>query len=162
MMVDTATLVKVRKVEQMRITSLLVVTSLISIGCSAPTTDNNMHPLAEDTVVVDHHNAQNALDIEGIYFGVVPCASCPGIETTVTLGVGGAYLLTTVYQGEEDNMHQEAGVYSWNSDGNSIVLNGIENAPNSYFVGENTLTQLDLSGKRIIGEMADNYVLKKK
>ncbi len=121
-----------------------------------------MHPLAEDTVIVDHHNAQNALDIEGIYFGVVPCASCSGIETTVTLGVGGAYLLTQVYQGEEENMHQEAGVYSWNSDGNTIVLNGIENAPNSYFVGENVLIQLDLSGKRIIGEMADNYVLKKK
>ena len=37
----------------------------------------------------------------------------------------------------------------------------MENAPKFYFVGENTLTQLDMEGKKITGSLAEEYILSK-
>jgi uncharacterized lipoprotein NlpE involved in copper resistance len=37
----------------------------------------------------------------------------------------------------------------------------VKDSPNRYLVGENTLTQLDMEGNKITGNMADQYVLKK-
>ena len=34
---------------------------------------------------MDMHNAENSLDIAGVYKGVLPCADCEGIETTIVL-----------------------------------------------------------------------------
>jgi hypothetical protein len=59
-------------------------------------------------------------------------------------------------------MHTQTGSFAWNSDGNSITLIGIKNAPSVYYVGENKLMQADMDGKRISGALADKYVLIKK
>ena len=56
---------------------------------------------------------------------------------------------------------EEKGKYTWNAAGNTIILDGVKDAPNQYFVGENTLTQLDMEGNKITGDMADLYILKK-
>ncbi len=119
--------------------------------------------MATDTLVADNaHNAQNALDWNGMYKGVVPCADCEGIETVLVLNADNTYLLKTAYLGKGDAAPVErTGSLTWNSAGNTVILAGIENAPNQYFVGENALTQLDLAGNKVTGQLADKYILVK-
>lgn len=107
------------------------------------------------------HNSRNSLDYEGTYIGTLPCADCPGIYTELTLK-GNDYTLETIYTGKEDvdkNTFTKSGKYTWNTDGNIITLNN--DSTQQYQVGENVLFALDGNGKRIAGDLAEFYVLKK-
>lgn len=107
------------------------------------------------------HNARNSLNVHGTYSGTLPCASCPGIETTIVLGEDNSYTKAIHYLDEPDpNRFLSSGAYQWNDAGNTITLIG-EEAPNQYFVCENTLIQLDVEGNRITGETVANYRLAK-
>lgn len=107
------------------------------------------------------HNAKNTLDVDGKYVGVLPCADCEGIETSIILSPENAFVLETNYLGFEDNKHRKiSGKYTWNELGNTIILEGID-VPNQYFVGENQLFHLDMEGKKITGDLAEKYILKK-
>lgn len=110
---------------------------------------------------VDKHTAQNALDYLGVYKGVLPCADCEGIQTTITLNENLTYSIKTQYLGKGAKVFEKNGMYKWNDKGNTLVLGDSENVPRYYFVGENMLTQLDMSGKKIIGDLADSYQLNK-
>ena len=115
-----------------------------------------------EIVAPDMHTAQISLDYMGYYSGVTPCADCKGIETSISLEDDKNYVLKTKYLGKKDaKVNEQRGLYTWNDAGNTITLEGIENGPTKYFVGENTLTQLDLEGNRIEGNLAPLYVLKK-
>lgn len=132
--------------------SLLLLISLI--GCSQKKETKQPTP-------PDMHTSQLAIDVAGTYTGVLPCASCEGIETTVTL-TDSTYNLTMVYLGEDDpNTFKESGTYSWNEDGSTITLND-EKEPSQYFVGENVLIRLNENGERVTGELAEFYRLEKK
>ena len=111
--------------------------------------------------VSDDHNAFNSLDWEGTYQGVLPCADCEGIETTLALSREGTYDMKTEYLGEEDALFEEEGTFSWNTEGNTITLSNGESGKRQYFVGENTLTRLDQEGNKIMGPLAENYVLRR-
>ncbi len=136
---------------------------LLLAGCQEPTNKNS--GAAETSAapsVNDMHSSANALDWEGTYSGTIPCADCTGISTTITLKHDSTFLLLTKYEGRDTSMHTQTGSFAWNSDGNSITLIGIKNAPSAYYVGENKLMQADMDGKRISGALADKYVLIKK
>lgn len=110
----------------------------------------------------DHHTAQNSLDWQGTYSGVLPCADCSGIETGLTLNADNTYVLTTSYLGKQDSgANTLEGKFEWN--GNFINLLGIKEGerPTTYKVEENRIRQMDLKGKEIKGDLAQNYVLKK-
>ena len=115
----------------------------------------------EQVVATDQHNASNSIDWAGTYVGLVPCADCEGIETTITLAEDMSFNLITVYKGKSEEKNEFSGNFSWNENGNTLTLNGIENGPSNYFVGENTLIQLDMEGNRITGDLANSYILKK-
>lgn len=114
-----------------------------------------------DTVVVvdDHHNAMNSLDYKGIYKGVLPTASGSGMDVVIELS-DSTYTKKVVYVGKSNSAINSKGTYSWNKEGNTITLEG-EDKPNQYFVGENTLTQLDVDGNKIKGEIEEEYILRK-
>jgi uncharacterized lipoprotein NlpE involved in copper resistance len=116
-----------------------------------------------DTTMTDNtQNAGNTLSWNGMYKGVLPCADCQGIETVLVLNADNTYLLRTNYLGMPDAQAVEkTGSMTWNAEGNTVTLGGIENAPNQYFVGENKVIQLDLAGKMITGQLADKYILTK-
>ncbi|GAA4781100.1 hypothetical protein GCM10023231_05550 [Olivibacter ginsenosidimutans] len=127
---------------------------------AADTTEEYI-PIDATSDTSDMHNAQNSLDIEGTYKGITPCADCEGISTEVTLKPDSTYILKTTYLGKGDGQSSEQkGSFTW-IDGSTIELNDMKDAPSKYFVGENTLTQLDMNGDKITGELADHYVLKK-
>jgi uncharacterized lipoprotein NlpE involved in copper resistance len=107
------------------------------------------------------HNSHNSLDYQGSYKGVLPCADCSGMETEIQLSSGDTFVRKTKYLGKnEPNTLEETGTFTWNEAGSIITLGGVQGA-SQYMVGENTLTQLDLQGNKITGQLADKYVLRK-
>lgn len=105
------------------------------------------------------HNSRNSLDWAGTYRGVLPCASCEGIETAMTLNPDGTYVSSARYLGEDGQAFTGGGAFEWDEDGNRIRLSGEE--PLWFRVGENRLTQLRLDGSTITGVLAEYYVLTK-
>jgi len=109
----------------------------------------------------DSHNAKNSLDYIGIYKGILPCADCEGLNTEIAINENATFSVKTKYEGKGDKIFELKGNFTWNKTGNVIILSDVKNAPNKYLVGENTLTQLDMSGKKITGSLADEYILSK-
>lgn len=99
---------------------------------------------------------------EGTYSGLLPCASCEGIETSLTLYEDHSFLMKEIYKGEQPDSFVNKGKYEIRS--NTLYLKmdgaGIER-PVMYAVRPNSLTQLDMNGKEITGALAGHYVLMK-
>ncbi|MCU8044138.1 MULTISPECIES: copper resistance protein NlpE [unclassified Shewanella] len=102
--------------------------------------------------------SQNSLDWAGSYEGVLPCASCEGMQTLITLQADNSFVQETVYLGKDEKILKLMGKVIWDELGQKITLED----GTQYLVGENQLIMLDTEGKRITGELAANYVLKKK
>lgn len=100
-----------------------------------------------------------SLDWPGTYSGVVPCASCPGIETVVTLNDDGTFERAMRYIDESPVPVVERGAFEWNERGSAVTLNPADGHEARYQVGEHRLFQLDSEGARIDGALADRYVL---
>lgn len=146
--------------------SLLLLLSLVACSgepppSTPPTTPSSdaAEQAAVDAPVPDHHTSQLALDWAGRYSGVLPCASCPGIETTVTLGQDGSFERRMVYIDESPMPVVETGSFTWDEAGRSITATGDGFEPQRYQVGEHRLFHLDRDGQRIEGDLAANYVL---
>lgn len=118
-------------------------------------------PVTDEVEFIDHHTAKLSLDYHGTYHGVLPCADCPGIETTIHLYEDETYEIIRKYMDRgEDAVYRSSGVFSWDPRGFIITLEG-ETPPNQYFVAENHLRQRDIHGDEITGELASNYYLHK-
>lgn len=108
----------------------------------------------------DGATAQNSLDVVGKYKGVLPCADCEGMETIIELKNDSTYSRVIKYLGKKDDTFTATGKWTW-VNGFVINLGSIKEGPNRYFVAEGKLIQLDMSGNRITGNLADQYELKK-
>lgn len=105
-------------------------------------------------------NSRNSLDWQGVYRGVLPCADCSGIRTQIILNKDLTYEMALQYVGKESGVIKSNGMFQWNGAGGIITLTG-SREPNQYLVGEGKLFKLDKDGKRIQGDLAEQYVLKK-
>ena len=114
-----------------------------------------------DSILPTGDNSYNALDWEGTYVGIVPCADCEGIEKTIGLNKENTYTLSSKYLGKKADPIKTTGTFTWNKQGTKISLSGIENGPSQILVGENKLFLLDMSGNRITGNLAEKYILNK-
>lgn len=101
-------------------------------------------------------------NIDGVYSGIVPCADCQGILTSLEVNKND-YVLRTKYLGKnDDQVYEQKGRLTWNKLGNVITLEGLDaKTAAQYAVKNNALLQLDLSGKEIEGGLANNYILYK-
>ncbi len=140
---------------------LLLVFLLTACGSNGEAEYSEPHTYME--IEADQaHNARNSLDYYGTYSGVVPCADCAGIDTTVELLENDTFIFSVRYRGKEDDtVHRYEGEFTWNDAGNTVTLWGLEDRPDQFFVAENMLIQLDMDGNRITGEHADAYILEK-
>ena len=116
---------------------------------------------ASPPAVPDGHSSRIALDWAGTYSGILPCASCPGIETRVTLHEDGTFERAMLYIDEAQVPETDSGAFTWNSAGGAISLDAGGGESQLYQVGENVLFHLDRSGERITGDLAGRYVLHK-
>jgi uncharacterized lipoprotein NlpE involved in copper resistance len=145
---------------------LFVCTLLFFISCKkgikAEEIKTDTIAAVPDSKAVELHNSQNALDWQGTYKGITPCADCEGIATEITLNKDLTFSLKTNYLGKGDGKtFKESGSFVWDKTGNTISLEGLKGSPSQYKVGENRLIQLDMEGKIISGQLAERYVLKK-
>jgi heat shock protein HslJ len=151
---------------------LLGLALLMVTGCGqsseAPSADPAAEPPpqpaeaapAEAPSPPDGHSSRIALDWAGTYSGTLPCASCPGIETEVTLNADGTFRLSRLYLDEGAAPDVRTGTFEWNEAGSAVSLD--ESAGEQrYQVGENVLFHLDQNGARITGDLAARYVLDK-
>lgn len=140
-------------------------TWLILTACGPAPTESSAPPqptTAADTAAVpDKSNSANSLDWAGEYEGVVPCADCEGIETSLTLNMDQSYQLSTLYLGKDATAFTQQGQFEWDANGSVIRLLNQKDGPALYKVGENQLIQLDMQGQVISGDLAENYKLNK-
>jgi copper homeostasis protein (lipoprotein) len=132
------------------------------LSLSACSTLNKKAEEKLTTTLSDSHTAQNSLDWEGRYKGILSCADCEGIETILTLEPKQTYVLTTRYLGTPSKQVDTLkGSFTWQN--NNIMLSGISKneRPNQYKVEENQLRQLDRQGNMIVGNLSDHYILKR-
>lgn len=97
----------------------------------------------------------------GTYYGVVPCASCPGIATEITLNEDFSYLLKTTSLNEEYTQATVEGNFVCNQ--GVVELQGVDkgNTPWAFKVEDGQLRQLNLEGAEVEGDLAANYLLTK-
>lgn len=129
-------------------------TDSTTAGQSAPE-DSTSHVIKSS----QGDTSENALDWNGTYEAVVPCADCPGIKTSLTLNNDKTFSITEEYI-NRNSKNQDKGSFTWDTTGSIITLKG-KTANYKYKVGENILIQLDMDGKEIDGPNKDLYVFKK-
>lgn len=133
--------------------------SLSLLGCKE--SPQNKEKVNEKSVeIIDGHTSEIALDWDGTYKGFLPCASCPGILSTVKLNSDKTFEKSDLYLGTKDGYFSEKGLFSFSNDGGKITLN-IEEEIIIYAVEENRLVLLDKDGKKATSELAVMYELKK-
>ncbi len=148
---------------------LTFVIAAFLLSCSKPTeSQNESEALTSESTEISQplptgDNSQTSLDWNGTYFNTLPCASCEGIETWVTLNLDGTFELKTNYLGLNDAREEIfTGNFTWDETGSMVQLQGlIGDAPGKYKVGENQIWHLDQDGNRIEGSLAEFYILKK-
>ena len=130
-------------------------------GCKSQQneTNGNMESSANTVNMAD--NSRNSLDWAGTYSGIIPCADCSGIQTTVEITKNETYKVSQSYLGKEkDNLFDSSGKFTWNKEGSAITFGAGEDMM-KFQVGEGMLIMLDREGNKITGDLAENYILTK-
>ena len=130
---------------------LLLMPALLALGLGA---------CVSEQWVDDPHSSKNSLDWEGVYTGTIPAARGPGINVRMLLNLDETFALRYEYLDRPDHVYLWTGPFKWDKTGYIITLNA-KDVPVYYRVDENILTQLDMQGNPITGELADNYILRK-
>jgi uncharacterized lipoprotein NlpE involved in copper resistance len=99
------------------------------------------------------------------YTGSLPCADCEGIDVSLQLNKNdSSYIMTSVYKGSRvdssNNSFKDTGTWSMNGVDTLLLLHNGNSV--KYIKTDTTLIQLDGSGNRITGPLADKFVLHKK
>lgn len=103
--------------------------------------------------------SRNALDWEGTYHGMLPCADCRGILTMIQLNEDNTFTMSMYYLGKGDAVQKKTGSFTWDDAGSEITLKGLnESTPPVYKVGENKLFPVHSS---ITNETAFQYIMRK-
>jgi copper homeostasis protein (lipoprotein) len=111
--------------------------------------------------------ATEAVAVAGItlpasFMGVLPCADCEGIDTTLTLDAGFRYRLRSRYVGKPagQDTFVEAGRFAVSDAGTRLALYGPTAGTVIFAVqGPDQLTRLDTSGEPIASQL--NYTLRR-
>jgi uncharacterized lipoprotein NlpE involved in copper resistance len=119
---------------------------------------------APNTPDFPRDSSMSSLDWVGTYTATLPCPSCEGIQTWVTLNPDRTFELKTSYLGLNDARDETfTGKFTWNESGSRITLHGlIGGYPSMYSIEKGQIWQLDWDGNKIKGKLAEQYKLKMK
>jgi copper homeostasis protein (lipoprotein) len=114
-----------------------------------------------DRAAMERPASQRVANWQGVYAGTLPCADCEGIATMIQLNADSSYIRETTHLGKSPEADTEKGTFTWSYDRNQLLFEASDtkHVPTYYQVGEGTLTQLDMHGNLIRGDLADRYVL---
>jgi uncharacterized lipoprotein NlpE involved in copper resistance len=146
----------------------LIPVAIFCLGMAACTQPKTTDKTVGDTTVAFHgtdiidtiHTSQSALDWAGTYEGTIPCADCPGIKTVIVLNDDETFQITSEYL-DRDLKVEDSGKFMWHDNGSVVHLKGKE-TDIKLKVGENQLFHLDQEGNVITGQLAENYIYKKR
>ena len=94
------------------------------------------------TEKADMHTSEIALDWQGVYYGVLPCADCEGIEVELRINEDGEYTMKSQYFGKEDGLFITEGTFTWENGSNIQLEDAQDNSTKLYKVEENQLDDL--------------------
>jgi copper homeostasis protein (lipoprotein) len=142
---------------------IVILVFIVAAGCeSSDRHDDGVVADAANKLTVDSaHNSRNSVDWPGVYTGVLPCADCAGIRTSLTLQQDGRFTRRATYLGKSAAPHTDEGSFAWDDDGRLVTLKSADGPEQMYQVGEDQLFHLDMEGNRITGDLAGSYVLEK-
>lgn len=121
-----------------------------------------------DTVETDFFEGLDSSPVIISYQGVLPCADCEGILTTITLSPDSSvFTITEKYLGKavNDSAFIHSGNYSLINNGDSLPADlefSFKNSPDKYYFkqfGDSAILKLDAERKLIQSQL--NYTLKR-
>jgi uncharacterized lipoprotein NlpE involved in copper resistance len=129
---------------------------ILIISCFISCFDNKEYKVA------DSQNLNKEFSCKGTYEGTLPCASCTGIKTIITLYEDKSYNRSEEYLDEENSPFLDTGRYDVNCIDSVITLfDKSQKRDQSYKWTGSELRHLDINGNEIFGSLRDNYILKK-
>ena len=99
------------------------------------------------------------LNAAGTYYGILPCADCPGIATRLVLKKANQYVLITQYLQSDTKIDTTKGLFKWVGD--VIELAGIKGYFSKFKIEKNKAIALDDKGKQVKGSLAKFMILSK-
>jgi uncharacterized lipoprotein NlpE involved in copper resistance len=118
---------------------------------------------------IDHGSpasAAPAFDIKafaGLYAGLLPCADCPGIDTSIAFTPEGTYSMSETYQADGGGSFVSKGTWTVREDGKTVLLDPEDKEERDRWyevVSANELRTLDRDGKAIDSKL--DYSLRRK
>lgn len=104
------------------------------------------------------NNEQTLEPMSQSYRGILPCADCSGLDTSLFLQQDGTYILSETYQGTKDH-DQTFGSYGiWARTADKLVLTDVKGIKRYFHPKGEDLEVLDIDGSRIQSTL--NYQLK--
>lgn len=130
----------------------LAVCSLAACGKDQP------EVLYEEELPTAQQNADMP-NYVGVYEGLLPAASSPGIQTSITLNDDGTFVWRSEYIGEQDGVFTDKGMYTVT--GNIAALDIPSEGVHYARLEDSHMRLLDQDKAAITGALADMYVLGK-
>ena len=117
----------------------------------------------EDSTKVEAKTAENSIQFDGTYKGILPCyeKDCKEVEMEIKLLPNKGYVYSTKRLGLDKTAIMTTGVFHFEKDGNTIVFPEIANVPNAFLVEEGKISQLDKNQKKIESADSTKFELKK-
>ncbi|KGN79426.1 hypothetical protein HQ35_07615 [Porphyromonas cangingivalis] len=97
----------------------------------------------------------------GTYEGLLPSGSGEGIQNVITLNDDNTFARTMTYV-SEGSTFENKGTIEWAEDGVTFTLVNEEGEKTMFLLGEGAITALTAEGTVVEGELADQYILRKK
>lgn len=105
--------------------------------------------------------AQKKIDWVGTYKGVLPCVNCEGLEATVTLKEDTTFLLKINFLGSDLTIPDTTGKVIWNEPNKLFSLDIASYLSPHFEISGDTLFNLGLDSKRVVGSDAKKFIFKK-
>jgi uncharacterized lipoprotein NlpE involved in copper resistance len=101
-------------------------------------------------------------DCYGTYEGILPCADCGGIKTTLKINSDATYDLRSEYLGEENGIFEESGVYNMIGENIIELVTPSSGAKTYYKVLDDAVVLSDSTEIfNNSGRLAAQYILKR-
>ncbi|MFD3249682.1 envelope stress response activation lipoprotein NlpE [Rahnella aquatilis] len=108
------------------------------------------------TAAFNHEKPLQAM--QQSYSGVLPCADCSGLKTSLFLEQDGTYILQEQYQGSKEGDQVFASYGRWARTADKLVLTDSQGEKRYFHPKDENLEMLDQSGEPIVSTF--NYTLK--
>lgn len=105
--------------------------------------------------------ADKNVAIDESFYGIIPCADCPGIEYELHLYDDNTFEESILYQDRMVDAHIEDGTYSIENDSIIVIDREGKEGFNRFVLRDDRLVILHLDGKEVEGPLASYYILGK-